>query len=66
MFTASSSTYSSLPDVFYEPVSMLYPGENRPVILIGAPGVGRNEIKKRLIAHNPIKFAAPVPHTRQV
>ena len=43
---------------------MINPGEIvRPVILIGAPGVGRNELKKRLIAHNPIKYAAPVPHT---
>lgn len=42
---------------------MLYPGENRPIILIGAPGVGRNELKRRLIAHNPVKYASPIPHT---
>ncbi|KAI6176610.1 Membrane-associated guanylate kinase [Aphelenchoides bicaudatus] len=59
----NNMTYNRLPDFCYEPVAMLHPGENRPVVLIGAPGVGRNELKKRLIAHNPIKFASPVPHT---
>lgn len=47
----------------YEEVSRLYPriGIYRPLILIGAPGVGRNELKRRLIARDPEKYRSPVP-----
>ncbi|XP_064548021.1 MAGUK p55 subfamily member 7 isoform X2 [Drosophila montana] len=49
----------------YEEVAKLYPrpGIYRPVVLIGAPGVGRNELRRRLIARDPDKFRSPVPYT---
>ncbi|KAL7735569.1 hypothetical protein ACLKA6_009533 [Drosophila palustris] len=49
----------------YEEVAKLYPrpGIFRPVVLIGAPGVGRNELRRRLIARDPEKFRSPVPYT---
>lgn len=49
----------------YEEVSKLYPrpGMYRPIVLIGAPGVGRNELKRRLIARNPEKYRSPIPYT---
>ncbi|XP_075166094.1 membrane palmitoylated protein 7-like protein metro isoform X2 [Haematobia irritans] len=49
----------------YEEVSKLYPrpGIYRPVVLIGAPGVGRNELRRRLIARDPEKYRSPVPYT---
>ncbi|KAI8119115.1 MAGUK p55 subfamily member 7 [Lucilia cuprina] len=43
----------------YEEVAKLYPmprGIYRPVVLIGAPGVGRNELRRRLIARDPEKY----------
>lgn len=47
----------------YEEVSKLYPrpGVYRPIVLIGAPGVGRNELKRRLVARDPDKYRSPVP-----
>ena len=56
----------------YEEVERCYPkiGRYRPIVLIGAPGVGRTELRKRLSATNPNHFKAPVPcesahaHTR--
>lgn len=47
----------------YEEVSKLYPrpGIYRPIVLIGAPGVGRNELKRRLVARDPEKYRSPVP-----
>lgn len=47
----------------YEEVSKLYPrpGIHRPIILIGAPGVGRNELKRRLVGRDPEKYRSPVP-----
>ena len=47
----------------YEEVSKLYPrpGVYRPVVLIGAPGVGRNELRRRLVARDSEKFRTPVP-----
>ncbi|KAL5287354.1 MPP7 family protein [Megaselia abdita] len=49
----------------YEEVAKLYPrqGVYRPIVLIGAPGVGRNELKRRLMARDPEKFRNPVPYT---
>uniref|UniRef100_A0A182UST8 MAGUK p55 subfamily member 7 n=1 Tax=Anopheles merus TaxID=30066 RepID=A0A182UST8_ANOME len=42
----------------YEEVAKLYPcpGVFRPIVLIGAPGVGRNELKRRLVARDPEKY----------
>lgn len=47
----------------YEEVSKLYPrpGNYRPIVLIGAPGIGRNELKRRLVARDPEKYCSPVP-----
>merc|ERR1719270_1475280 len=49
----------------YEEVARLFPrtGRYRPIILIGPPGVGRNELKRRLIALDPERYKATVPHT---
>lgn len=47
----------------YEEVAKLFPrpGVYRPIILIGPPGVGRNELRRRLIATDPEKFRTPTP-----
>lgn len=47
----------------YEEVARLYPrpGFIRPIVLVGAPGVGRNELRRRLIASDPEKYVTPVP-----
>lgn len=47
----------------YEEVSKLYPrpGVYRPIVLVGAPGVGRNELIKMLISKDPEKYRCPVP-----
>ncbi|XP_058060389.1 MAGUK p55 subfamily member 7 isoform X4 [Anopheles bellator] len=49
----------------YEEVAKLYPrpGVFRPIVLIGAPGVGKNELKRRLVARDPEKYKSPVPYT---
>uniref|UniRef100_A0A1B6LBG4 MAGUK p55 subfamily member 7 n=1 Tax=Graphocephala atropunctata TaxID=36148 RepID=A0A1B6LBG4_9HEMI len=49
----------------YEEVAKLYPrpGLARPIVLIGAPGVGRNELRRRLIATDAEKFHTPIPYT---
>jgi len=49
----------------YEEVARLFPrsGRFRPIILIGPPGVGRNELKRRVIAMEPDRMKATVPHT---
>lgn len=47
----------------YEEVARLmpYPSMPRPIVLIGPPGVGRNELKRRLIALDPDKFRTTIP-----
>ncbi|XP_023029209.1 membrane palmitoylated protein 7-like protein metro isoform X2 [Leptinotarsa decemlineata] len=49
----------------YEEVAKLYPrpGIYRPIVLIGAPGIGRNELKRRLIDTDPHKYKTPTPYT---
>ncbi|XP_065205622.1 MAGUK p55 subfamily member 7 isoform X2 [Planococcus citri] len=49
----------------YEEVVKLYPrpGMLRPLVLIGPPGIGRNELKRRLMITNPDKFKTPTPYT---
>ncbi|VEN40426.1 unnamed protein product [Callosobruchus maculatus] len=49
----------------YEEVAKLYPrpGIYRPIVLIGPPGVGRNELKRRLIDTDPDKYRTPTPYT---
>lgn len=47
----------------YEEVAKLYPRPDvyRPIVLIGAPGIGRNELRRRLIARDPERYRSPVP-----
>jgi len=49
----------------YEEVARLFPrpGIFRPIVLIGPPGVGRNELKRRLIALDSERYKATVPRT---
>ncbi|KAK3921117.1 MAGUK p55 subfamily member 7 [Frankliniella fusca] len=49
----------------YEEVAKLYPrpGIYRPIVMIGPPGVGRNELRRRLIATDPEKYRTPTPFT---
>ncbi|CAJ0579154.1 unnamed protein product, partial [Mesorhabditis spiculigera] len=49
----------------YESVIRLRPkeGQIRPIVLIGASGVGRNELRRRLTLAFPDKFSTAVPHT---
>ncbi|XP_033728891.1 MAGUK p55 subfamily member 7-like [Pecten maximus] len=49
----------------YEEVEMYTPDPNRPrpLVLVGATHVGRNELKRRLIASNPSHFTDIVPYT---
>ncbi|XP_017771695.1 PREDICTED: MAGUK p55 subfamily member 7 isoform X2 [Nicrophorus vespilloides] len=49
----------------YEEVAKLYPrpGIYRPLVLIGAPGIGRNELRRRLIDTDPDKYKTPIPYT---
>lgn len=49
----------------YEEVGKLYPlpGLRRPVVLIGPSGVGRSELKRRLIATDPDTFTQVTPYT---
>ncbi|TGZ32807.1 MAGUK p55 subfamily member [Temnothorax longispinosus] len=51
----------------YEEVAKLYPrpGLYRPVVLIGPPGVGRNELKRRLMATDAEKYKTPVPYGKE-
>ncbi|XP_046391172.1 MAGUK p55 subfamily member 7 isoform X7 [Ischnura elegans] len=49
----------------YEEVARLYPrpGLHRPIALVGPPGVGRNELKRRLLALDPEKYKTTIPYT---
>ncbi|KAL4002651.1 Guanylate kinase family protein [Acanthocheilonema viteae] len=61
----STKAGNEIDSLLYESVSLLYPKQSliRPIVLIGPPGVGRSELKKRLIATNSDRYAASVPHT---
>ena len=47
----------------YEEVARLVPYSAfpRPIVLVGPPGVGRNELKRRLIELDPDKFRTTIP-----
>jgi len=49
----------------YEEVARLFPraGRYRPIVMLGPPGVGRNELKRRLVAMEPDRIKTTVPHT---
>ncbi|CAK6980695.1 MAGUK p55 subfamily member 4-like [Scomber scombrus] len=62
----SCSPSSSALSTPYEEVTLYQrpPQENhRLIILVGASGVGVNELRKRLIKLNPSTFQGPLPHT---
>ncbi|KAF5305264.1 hypothetical protein FQA39_LY09229 [Lamprigera yunnana] len=63
--TAENDDFDREEIATYEEVAKLYPrpGLYRPLVLIGAPGVGRNELKRRLIATNQEKYKIPIPYT---
>lgn len=63
--TRQSEEYESDDVKTYEEVGLLYPavGSTRTLVLIGAPGVGRNELKRRLLMLNPDRFGTTIPHT---
>jgi len=47
----------------YEEVALYYPQPNRkrPVVLIGPPNVGRQQLRQHLMESDPDRFAAAVP-----
>ncbi|XP_021956752.1 MAGUK p55 subfamily member 7 isoform X3 [Folsomia candida] len=49
----------------YEEVAKLYPrpGHHRPIVLVGPPGVGRNELKRRLTDLDNNKYNTTIPFT---
>nr|AVM85892.1 MPP2-6 [Oscarella lobularis] len=49
--------------VIYEEVTQVPPGQRKVVVLLGAQGVGRRSLKKRLMASHGDKFGTTVPHT---
>ncbi|KAE9556080.1 hypothetical protein FO519_000714 [Halicephalobus sp. NKZ332] len=55
---------SSMPFA-YESVCQieLKPDFIRTVVFIGAQGVGRNELRQKLLHHYPDKYKIPIPHT---
>lgn len=61
--TAENDDFDREMIATYEEVAKLYPrpGLFRPIVLIGPPGVGRNELKRRLIDTDPEKFRTPTP-----
>ncbi|XP_066991063.1 MAGUK p55 subfamily member 7 isoform X1 [Anabrus simplex] len=63
--TAENDDFDREEIATYEEVAKLYPrpGLHRPIVLIGPPGVGRNELKRRLIATDPDKYKTPIPYT---
>lgn len=63
--TRSSDDFDSEDVKTYEDIARLYPRTDffRPVVFIGPPGVGRNELKRRLMMLNPNHFGSAVPHT---
>ncbi|XP_070570219.1 MAGUK p55 subfamily member 7-like [Ptychodera flava] len=63
--TKENDEYDNEEILVYEEVIKYKPppGRYRPIVLIGAPGIGRNELKRRLIASDPSHFKATIPHT---
>uniref|UniRef100_A0A1I8I6T5 Guanylate kinase-like domain-containing protein n=1 Tax=Macrostomum lignano TaxID=282301 RepID=A0A1I8I6T5_9PLAT len=50
---------------FFEPQALLQPKpfRRRPLVLVGPPGVGRHELRVRLIESDPARFAPALLHT---
>ncbi|EYC02806.1 hypothetical protein Y032_0098g3133 [Ancylostoma ceylanicum] len=62
---SSRSGSSHESEYVYESVCRLSPrdGISRIIVLVGPPGVGRNELKRRLLSRYPQRFSTTVPHT---
>ena len=82
VFRATRNRYPILPSIYisdaddfdreeiatYEEVARLFPraGTFRPIVLVGPPGVGRNEIKRRIIAMEPDRFRVTIPRKKSL
>ena len=62
-FSADNEDFDREEIATYEEVARLFPRADfrRPVVLVGPPGVGRNEIKRRIIAMEPDRFKITTP-----
>ncbi|KAJ0061823.1 hypothetical protein NL108_012482, partial [Boleophthalmus pectinirostris] len=58
-----SSVFDQLDVISYEEVVRLPAFNRKTLVLIGAPGVGRRNIKNALLTKYPEKFSYPAPHT---
>ncbi|XP_026298766.1 peripheral plasma membrane protein CASK isoform X2 [Apis mellifera] len=60
-----NAVFDQLDLVTYEEVVKLpYPAfQRKTLVLLGAHGVGRRQIKNTIIAKHPDKYAYPIPHT---
>lgn len=58
-----SSVFDQLDVISYEEVVRLPAFNRKTLVLIGAPGVGRRNIKNALLTKYPDKFSYPAPHT---
>lgn len=65
LYNASGEDIETNEILTYEEVALYYPQPNRkrPIVLIGPPNVGRQELRQRLMESDPERFAAAVPHT---
>ncbi|CAF1043874.1 unnamed protein product [Adineta steineri] len=64
--TIDSSMSNNNTFRFYEPVFRLdlsTQQTTRPIILLGAPNVGRHELRRRLLQTDPNLFDVAIPHT---
>jgi MAGUK p55 subfamily protein 5 len=61
----TTAEYSFTELVTYEEVAKIEPAtdKHRPVIIIGAPGIGRTTLKRFLLDNEPDKYSYPVPTT---
>lgn len=66
--TAENDDFDREEIATYEEVARLYPrpGLHRPIALVGPPGVGRNELKRRLLALDPEKYKTTIPYTSRM
>jgi len=64
MFRSRASTQFDRAELsLYMEVVKLPPFRRKTLVLIGASGVGRRTLKRKILESNPDRFAAPLPHT---
>ncbi|CAF3076196.1 unnamed protein product [Rotaria socialis] len=67
LFNVKDSSMFDKGDIcLYEEVARMPPFERKCLILIGAHGVGRRDLKNRLIALDPKRFGTARPHTSRL